>query len=77
MYICGMEVKINEETTISLTEEDVENIINLHLKEKGYNVDNISWQIHLEYDGYDDHYGSHMFKGAIIKANSKEHKKEL
>lgn len=64
-----MDINVNQTTTINLSEEDVKNVISKFLKQKGYDVNTISFNIGTHYKSSHDQYGTEVLEGATVKAN--------
>lgn len=72
-----MEINTTTRTTIKLSAEDVKEIINQHLKSKGFEMDTYSPHIETVYDHSMDQYGTETFMGVTVVANTLEKKVEI
>ena len=72
-----MDIKVNQTTTIELTQKDIKEIIENFLLSKGHKVDSVSFNIKTEYSDHMDHHGTDVLKGATVKANIIDKKEKL
>jgi hypothetical protein len=56
-------------TTIKISTSEIKRLVQLHLEEKGYVVEQIQYNIKTEYDGSLGDPGTEVFTGMTIVAN--------
>lgn len=64
-------------TTIEISSSEIRQLVQLHLEEKGYNIEQIQYNIKTEYDGSLGDPGTDVFTGMTIVANVEREEHEV
>ena len=72
-----MIVKTTKRTTIEISEDEIRRLVQLHLEEKGYHVEQIQSNIETKYDGTLGDPGTDVFTGMSVTANVEHTRNEI
>ena len=64
-------------TTIEISTSEIKRLVQLHLEEKGYQVEQIQSNIETKYDGSLGDPGTDVFTGMIVVANVEREDHEI